>query len=39
MTDKQSGSDSTDPTTGKVEGFVVASEEDGIATHRRWRGR
>ena len=32
MTDKQSGSDSTDPTTGKVEGFVVASEEDGIAT-------
>jgi uncharacterized membrane protein len=32
MTDKQSGSDITDPTTGKVEGFVVASEQDGIAT-------
>ena len=31
MTDKQSG-EITDPATGKVEGFVVASEQDGITS-------
>ncbi len=30
MTDKQSGGDVTKPTTGEVEGFVAASEQDGI---------
>ena len=30
MTDKQAGDQTTDPTTGTVEGFVAASQEDGI---------
>ncbi|HEY4189637.1 MAG TPA: hypothetical protein VGM28_04375, partial [Candidatus Limnocylindrales bacterium] len=30
MTDKQAGNESTEATTGAVEGFVAASQEDGI---------